>query len=195
MTGWWVTVPMPFPEQQRAVLLDSAWRSIRHGVAHGKPLPVDLADFDSPLAEAGASFVTLHQQGALRGCIGTLEAYRPLINDIAENAFAAAFRDPRFAPVRQAELKDISLDISVLGKPEILEFGSQQDLLDQIRPDLDGLILQDGLNRGTFLPAVWESLPERKDFLRHLKIKAGLPPDHWSDTVEIWRYTTECFGD
>jgi len=186
---------MPFPEQQRAVLLDTAWRSIRHGITHGESLTGDPTDFDSPLAEAGASFVTLHRQGALRGCIGTLEAYRPLINDVAENAFAAAFRDPRFAPVRQAELKDISLDISVLGKPEALEFGSQQDLLDQIRPGLDGLILQDGLNRGTFLPTVWESLPGRKDFLRQLRIKAGLPPDHWSDTVEIWRYTTECFGD
>jgi hypothetical protein len=185
---------MPFPEQQRAVLLDTAWRSIRQGITNAKPLAVDPADFDSPLDEIGASFVTLHQQGALRGCIGTLEAYRPLINDVAENAFSAAFRDPRFTPVRHADIPDISLDISVLGKPEPLEFESQQDLLKQIRPGLDGLILQDGLNRGTFLPTVWESLPERKDFLHNLKIKAGLAADHWSDTVEVWRYTTECFG-
>jgi len=186
---------MPFPEQHRTVLLDTAWRSIKHGIAHGKPLAVNPTDFDKPLAEIGASFVTLHQHGELRGCIGTLEAYRPLINDVAENAFAAAFRDPRFAPVSQVDISDINLDISVLGKPEMLEFGSQENLLEQLQPGRDGLILRDGLNRGTFLPTVWESLPERKDFLRQLKIKAGLPPDHWSDTVEIWRYTTECFGD
>lgn len=195
MTGWWVTVPMPFPEQHRTVLLDTAWRSIKHGIAHGKPLAVDPTDFDKPLSETGASFVTLHQHGELRGCIGTLEAYRPLINDVAENAFAAAFRDPRFAPVSQADISNINLDISVLGKPEVLEFGSQENLLEQIQPGRDGLILRDGLNRGTFLPTVWESLPEREDFLRHLKIKAGLSAEHWSDTVEVWRYTTECFGD
>jgi len=186
---------MPFSEQQRAILLDTAWRSIRHGITHGKFLAVDPSDFDSTLAEAGASFVTLHQQGELRGCIGTLEAYRPLINDIAENAFAAAFHDPRFTPVSQADIENIDLDISVLGKSEPLEPGSEQHLLAQIRPGLDGLILRDGPNRGTFLPSVWESLPERKDFLRQLKVKAGLPADHWSDTVEVSRYTTECFGD
>jgi len=186
---------MPFSEQQRATLLDTAWHSIRHGLVHGKPLAVNPADFDSRFAETGASFVTLHQQDALRGCIGTLEAFRPLINDVAENAFNAAFCDPRFAPVRQADISTINLDLSVLGTPELLEFGSEQELLKQIRPGMDGLIFEDGLNRGTFLPTVWESLPERLDFLQHLKIKAGLPTDYWSDTVKVWRYTTECFGD
>jgi len=186
---------MPFSEQLRTILLETAWRSIRHGLAHGKPLTVNPADFDSPIVETGASFVTLHQQYALRGCIGTLEALHPLINDIAENAFAAAFRDPRFAPVRQADIRKLNLNISVLGKPAALEFVSEQDLLEQIRPNLDGLILQDGLNRGTFLPTVWESLPDRQEFLRHLRIKAGLPADYWSNTIEVWRYTTECFGD
>jgi len=186
---------MPFTERHRSILLDTAWRSIQHGLADGAPLTVNPAKFDHPLAEPGASFVTLHQQNALRGCIGILESYRPLIVDVAENAFAAAFRDPRFAPVRQADITGISLDISILGKPEAIEFDSQQDLLKQIVPGRDGLIFQDGLHRGTFLPTVWESLPERKDFLRHLKMKAGLPADHWSDTVEVWRYTTECFGD
>ncbi len=186
---------MPFSERQRAVLLNTAWRSIRHGIADGRALTVDPTDFDSALTKTGASFVTLHQQGALRGCIGSLETYRPLITDVAENTFAAAFRDPRFAPVRQADISTIRLDISVLGNPEALEFASQQDLLQQIRPVLDGLILQDGPHRGTFLPTVWESLPERRDFLNQLKIKAGLPAGHWSDTVRVWRYTTECFGD
>jgi len=185
---------MPFPERQRAILLDTAWHSIRHGLADGTPLAVNPVEFDNPLTEPGASFVTLHQKDALRGCIGTLESYRPLIVDVAENAFAAAFRDPRFAPLKQSDMAGISLELSILGKPEALEFDSQESLLEQIQPGRDGLIFQDGRNRGTFLPTVWESLPDSKDFLRHLKMKAGLPVDHWSDTVEVWRYRTECFG-
>ncbi len=186
---------MPLSELHRTTLLDTARRSIRHGLAHGRALQVDPSAYHQPLAANGASFVTLQRRGTLRGCIGTLEAFRPLICDVAENAFAAAFRDPRFPPVREDELDDITLDISVLGKPEALEFRSRQDLLQQIRPGVDGLILQDGPNRGTFLPSVWESLPEREEFLRQLNVKAGLPPGHWSDTLRVWRYTTEYFGE
>ena len=129
------------------------------------------------------------------GCIGSLEARRPLICDVAENAFSAAFRDPRFPPLKAAELKSISLELSVLGQAERIVFDSEQDLLMQIRPELDGLILRDGNYRGTFLPSVWKSLPDARQFLQHLKLKAGLPADHWSDTLEVWRYTTESFGD
>jgi len=186
---------MPLSEQHRAVLLDTARRSIRHGLMQGKALHVDPSGLDQALAADGASFVTLHWQGALRGCIGSLEAFRPLINDVAENAFAAAFRDPRFAPVGPSDLENLKFDISVLGTPRALEFSSQQDLLEQIRPGVDGLIIRDGPNHGTFLPSVWASLPAREDFLRQLKIKAGLPPDHWSDTLEVWRYTTEYFTE
>lgn len=188
-------VPMPFTESQRATLLDTAWQSIRHGLLHRRPPAINIADFDPVLTSPGASFVTLHAQGALRGCIGSLEAYRPLIEDVSENAFAAAFRDPRFNPVQEEELDGINLDISVLGTPEPLHFSSERDLLHQLRPGKDGLILQDGNFRGTFLPAVWESLPEPEQFLQHLKLKAGLPTDHWSDTLQVWRYSTESFGD
>jgi len=186
---------MPFSESLRAQLLDTARRSIGHGLANGQPLPVDPQQFGLPLNAAGASFVTLHIGEALRGCIGSLQAHRPLICDVAENAFAAAFRDPRFPPLREDELKSIKLDISVLSQADPMVFDSEQDLLNRIRPGVDGLILKDGNYRGTFLPSVWEALPDAGQFLKHLKLKAGLPSDHWSDTLEVWRYTTECFGD
>ncbi|HFD80847.1 MAG TPA: AmmeMemoRadiSam system protein A [Gammaproteobacteria bacterium] len=186
---------MRFPESQRRVLLQTARESIRHGIETGRPLTVDPQSYEAALAEPGASFVTLHEHGQLRGCIGSLEAHRPLITDVAENAFAAAFRDPRFPPLAKQELDQIEIDVSVLSPPEEMSFDSEQDLLAQIRPGEDGLILQDGYHRGTFLPAVWESLPERRQFLQQLKLKAGLPPDHWSNQVRVWRYTTESFGE
>jgi AmmeMemoRadiSam system protein A len=186
---------MPFSESLRSDLLKTAWQSIRHGLEKGNPLQVDPGQQETSLSRPGASFVTLHIGDELRGCIGSLQAQRPLICDVAENAFSAAFRDPRFAPLTEAELETLSLDISVLSEAERMVFDSEQDLLKQIRPDVDGLILKDGNYRGTFLPSVWKSLPDAKQFLQHLKLKAGLPADHWSDTLEVWRYTTESFGD
>lgn len=186
---------MFFSESLRSVLLDMAWQSIRHGLAKGDPLKLEPDQLGSPLSEAGASFVTLHIGEELRGCIGSLQAHRPLICDVTENAFSAAFRDPRFAPLKDTELNNLSLDISVLSQPERMVFGSEQDLLRQIRPNVDGLILTDVNYRGTFLPSVWESLPDAKQFLQHLKRKAGLPANHWSDKLEVWRYTTQSFGD
>lgn len=186
--------PMPFPEEQREILLDTAWQSIRHGLPHGTALKVRPEQFAPPLCDPGASFVTLHSGGQLRGCIGSLEAFRPLVSDVAENACAAAFRDPRFVAVTQGELADLTLHISVLSAPQALTFASEQDLLQQIRPGIDGLILEENSRRGTFLPTVWESLPDPRQFLQNLKLKAGLPPHYWSDTIRVWRYTTECFG-
>jgi len=182
-------------DTHRKQLIDIAWQSLRHGLAVGRPLSVDENAFDDTLAAPGASFVTLHRHGQLRGCIGSLEAYRPLVTDVAENAFSAAFRDPRFPPLGENELEGLTLEISVLGHPEAMEFSSEQDLLRQLRPGVDGLILEDCGRRGTFLPSVWESLPRPADFLRHLKLKAGLPEHYWSDTLRVWRYTTESFGN
>lgn len=176
------------------MLLDTARRSIRNGLENGRPLPVSAETFNDTLRQAGASFVTLQANRQLRGCIGSLEAHRPLIEDVAQNAFAAAFRDPRFEPLEPRELDRLGLEISVLSPPTPIEVGSEQDLLRQLRPGEDGLILQEGGNRGTFLPSVWESLPEPRLFLQHLKLKAGLPPDYWSSTLRVWRYGTESFG-
>jgi AmmeMemoRadiSam system protein A len=122
-----------------------------------------------------------------------LEARQPLVNDVAYNAFAAAFSDPRFQPVSNDEREHLEFHISVLTPATPMTFDSEEDLLKQIRPGIDGLVLEDGQYRGTFLPAVWESLPDAESFLQHLKQKAGLPQDYWSETIKISRYTTESF--
>jgi len=180
---------------QRATLIEVARRSIEHGLRTGRPLVVTPSEYHRDLKAVRASFVTLQTQGRLRGCIGHLEAVQPLVVDVAENAFAAAFRDPRFAPLTAGEWPTVDIHLSILTTPEPMYFLSEADLLDQLRPGEDGLILQDGPNRGTFLPSVWESLPEPSDFLVHLKHKAGLAANHWSDSVEVYRYHTESFGE
>ncbi|HHB13216.1 MAG TPA: AmmeMemoRadiSam system protein A [Chromatiales bacterium] len=185
--------PPRFGPGDRSVLLAVARDSIRHGVETGRPLRVHPEDFPQVLRAPGASFVTLHRNGRLRGCIGSLEPWRPLVQDVAENAFAAAFRDPRFPPLGPEELEDLDIHISVLSAPEELEFDSEEDLVRKLQPGRDGLILQDGTRKGTFLPSVWEELPDPRQFLTHLKLKAGLPPDHWSDSLRVWRYGTESF--
>lgn len=180
---------------RRAELLDLARRSIGTGVDTGRPLVVTPAEFHRDLKTVRASFVTLESDGRLRGCIGHLEAVQPLVVDVVENAFAAAFRDPRFAPVTADELDDIVIKLSLLTRPEPMAFEDEADLLRQLRPGEDGLILQDGPNRGTFLPSVWSSLPDPADFLVHLKLKAGLAGNHWSDSLQMYRYRTESFGE
>lgn len=181
------------PAEQQT-LLDLAWGSIRHGLTHGTPTRVDPLDYPQALQRPGAGFVTLHRDGALRGCIGHLEAVQPLVTDIADNAFAAAFRDPRFPPLVEQELAGLELEISVLTPAQAMHFTDEADLLRQLQPGIDGLILEDRGRRGTFLPSVWESVPEPGRFLAHLKRKAGLPEDHWSDTLRVSRYHTQSFG-
>lgn len=180
-------------EEEHILLREIAVQAIKYGLTHGEHLPVETSRYPKTLQTPGASFVTLNRNGQLRGCIGALEAHQPLVNDVAYNAYAAAFGDPRFPPLRKDELDGLDIHISVLTPPEPLTFDSEESLLEQIRPGIDGLILEDGYNRGTFLPAVWESLPDKKAFLRHLKQKAGLPPDYWSSSIRVSRYTTESF--
>lgn len=186
---------MTLSGSQRTTLLQTARASIRHGLAHQQPLAVHPAEFAAGLKALRASFVTLHIAARLRGCIGHLEAFQPLIVDVAENAYAAAFRDPRFSPLAAREEPLLTIHIAVLSPPEPLVFGWEEDLLAQLRPGVDGLILADGRHRGTFLPSVWESLANPGEFLTHLKIKAGLAPNHWSDTLTVARYTAESFGE
>jgi uncharacterized protein len=175
---------------EREILLGLARDSIRSGL-RGERLRVEVEDFAPPLTEERASFVTLNLGGRLRGCMGTLEARRPLVQDVVEMAHAAAYRDPRFPPLTAAEFTRIELHISVLSRAEPLAFASEAELLCQLRPGIDGLILSERHARGTFLPAVWESLPEPRDFLARLKEKAGLEPGHWSDAIRVERYTAE----
>jgi AmmeMemoRadiSam system protein A len=180
---------------QRRTLLALARQSIAHGLEHGRALRVDPADYPAELQARRAAFVTLETKGALRGCIGHLEAIQPLVQDVAENAFAAAFRDPRFPPLEPSELDLLAIEISVLTPAQPVSFDSEEELLSLIEPGLDGLILEAGAARGTFLPTVWSSLPDPRDFLRHLKTKAGLSCDYWSDEVRVLRYRTESFAE
>jgi AmmeMemoRadiSam system protein A len=173
------------------LLKDVARRSVAHGVRTGKPLAVDPEAFLPALRAKRASFVTLRQNGKLRGCIGTLEGDTPLVVGVAENAFKAAFRDPRFSPLGEADLPETEIHISILSPLERIEVLTEADLLAQLRPGVDGVVLQQGLQRGTFLPSVWEELPDAVEFVRQLKRKAGLPAEHWSDDLEVWRYTAE----
>ncbi len=155
----------------------------------------NLGSFPDELMEERATFVTLELGGRLRGCIGMLEACRPLAEDVAHNACAAAFEDPRFPPLSRDEFELLEIHISVLSPPEEIIFSAEADLLAQIRPGVDGLILQEGYRRGTFLPSVWEELPEKEHFLAHLKLKAGLPKTYWSESLRVFRYAAEYFGE
>lgn len=179
-------------EDQKSCL-QVARDSIQYGLNHGVSLKINSADYSESLQQHLASFVTLHKNNELRGCIGALEAYQPLIDDIAEHAYSAAFQDPRFPALQDDEFNDLDIEISVLGKPEKMIFASEEDLLQLIQPGVDGLILDYGFNRGTFLPSVWEQLPDKKEFLNHLKMKAGLPIDWWDNAVKISRYETFSF--
>ena len=169
-------------------LLAIAEASVTHGLETGQPLPVAAREFSPELRAHGASFVTLKIGLTLRGCVGSPQAVRPLIEDVAENALRAAFADSRFEPLTREEWAKTDLSISVLTPPVPLPCSSEAELLAAIRPGIDGLILTDGFKRGLFLPAVWESLPETAEFLRQLKRKAGLRPDHWTDTTQVFRF-------
>ncbi len=147
------------------------------------------------LEEPGAVFVTLTQQGRLRGCIGSLEAHRALGRDLEANAQAAAFHDPRFPPLELAELGRTRIEVSILSKPEAMHCTDEAHALAQLRPGIDGVIFQSSWHRATFLPQVWEQLPEPRQFMAHLKLKAGLAADYWSDTVQLSRYTVSKFEE
>ena len=179
----------------RAALLDVARASIRHGLRHGQALEVDPVDYPETLRPPRATFVTLEIGDQLRGCIGALVARQPLVQDVAAHAFAAAFEDPRFPELRENEFPKLDIHISVLSPPEPLSFSSEGELLAQLRPGVDGLIIQFRHYRATFLPAVWEQLPDPYVFLAQLKQKAGLPLDFWSPELSAERYTAEYFGD
>ena len=175
-------------------LLTLSLQTIQYGLQHHKPMSIKPEDYPPDLQQKQAAFVTLKKEGRLRGCIGSLIATRPLVVEVGEQAFNAAFKDPRFDPLDTSELEKLDIEISILSQPRKMHFSSENDLLGQIKPGTDGLILEWNNYKGTFLPAVWESLPNKADFLKELKRKAGLSPDFWSDTIIIKRYTSEKFS-
>lgn len=188
---------MSLPDADRQLLHQLALNSIEYSLENGGnsryESTLTLDDYSDSLNGNRASFVTLNIKQQLRGCIGTLEAYQPLVIDVVQNARSAAFQDPRFNPLSNKEFPLLEVHISVLSVPEPMSFETEDDLLQQIRPGIDGLILNTAGHRGTFLPSVWDSLPNRQDFWLHLKNKAGLPQSYWADDIRVERYTTESF--
>jgi AmmeMemoRadiSam system protein A len=155
--------------------------------------PPDLATLPTPLALAGSCFVSLHTREGLRGCCGTVEPVRALALDVWRNAQASAFGDPRFPPLAPQEwLQVTDLEIAVLGEFETLDVGSESDLLRQLAPGVDGLVLSWRGHRATFLPKVWGQVTDAADFLTRLKEKAGWRADFWADDLQVTRYSTEC---
>ncbi len=178
----------------RRTLLDVAGKSIAHGISTGSELAIDLANQPHRLLARQPCFVTLHVDGKLRGCMGSLEGSEPLVANVARNAWLAAFRDPRFGKLTRDEFPSLEIHISLLSSPEELHFQSEADLLSQIRPGVDGLTLIEGGRRGTLLPSVWRSVRDAHEFLAHLKKKTGLAANYWSDTIRVERYTAESIG-
>jgi AmmeMemoRadiSam system protein A len=168
-----------------------ARESIAHGLEARAPLEIEPAGLAPLLLAPGASFVTLRIEGALRGCTGTLAATRALVSDVSHNAFRSAYRDPRFSPVDAAEIPRLDVHVAVLSPLVPLPAASEAALLEALRPGVDGLVLREGVRTATFLPAVWESLPNPQSFLAHLREKAGLPAGYWSQSLRFERYTTD----
>jgi AmmeMemoRadiSam system protein A len=157
---------------------------------------VNLAALSEELRSPGASFVTLTIGGGLRGCIGSIEPRQPLALDVQENALSAAFRDPRFPPLRREELDQVHIEVSVLTRPQPLDYTDPDDLLARLRPHVDGVIIERGWHRATFLPQVWEKLPDPHEFLAHLCLKAGLPSDDYRRPgLQVQTYQVEKFGE
>lgn len=177
------------------LLLTIARRALESELLGAEPMAVDLHRYPE-LGEARATFVTLlGPEGALRGCIGSLKAHRPLVEDLRHNAVAAALEDPRFPPLAGAELGETTLEISLLEPPEPFDVDDEADALARLRPGIDGVVFRWGAHRSTFLPKVWESLPEPKDFLAQLKRKAGLAADFWDSRVVLERYGVREWGE
>lgn len=182
-------------EPERAQLLGIARRSIHEGLQRDNAPQLALHKLPAALTACLGVFITLTRHNALRGCIGAMESSEPLAQSVAESAYGAAFRDPRFAQLEAHELDTTSIEISILSPMEPVPVTSRSELLTTLRPSLDGLLLQDKHHRSTFLPKVWEQLPDPELFLDHLLVKAGLPADHWSASLQFYRYNTVCFSE
>ncbi|MEO8332434.1 MAG: AmmeMemoRadiSam system protein A [Gallionella sp.] len=171
--------------EKGAILLPIA----RAAISRALNVPHAADETPSWLAEHGACFVTLTQSGELRGCIGSLQAHRPLLADVKSNAVSAALRDPRFMPLNVEELDITAIEISLLSPSQQMQVRDEADALAQMRPGVDGIIFEYGRYRSTFLPQVWEDLAQPRQFLGMLRRKAGLPEDFWAEGVQLSRYT------
>lgn len=183
-------------DEEKKILLKLAREAIEHVVNRRVLPPLDLHSFPPRLREKGAAFVTLTENGELRGCIGALEATQPLVEDVREHAAAAAVEDFRFPPVRPEEIDRLEIEISRLTEPQPLDYDGPLDLINKLRPGIDGVVLKDGFRRATFLPQVWEKLPNPIEFLDHLCLKMGLPRSTWrTRKLEVLTYQVEQFQE
>jgi AmmeMemoRadiSam system protein A len=183
-------------ENEKKYLLHQARLALISGVT-GKPLgKIAVEKLPEKMRQPGATFVTLTIDGQLRGCVGTLEAYQPLIDDVHEHAIAAALNDFRFPLVQEDEIEKISIEISRLTSPKPLSYTNPEELLRQLRPGVDGVVLRDGFRRATFLPQVWEKIPDAETFLNQLCIKMGASQDLWrTKNLDVLVYQVEEFHE
>lgn len=184
-------MPLSLTKPQQTLLKTIAWQSIAHGLKSGGPLSINNSDYSTDLIKPCATFVMLSVHHQPRGCIGNLEAIRPLVEDVCENAFAAAFCDKHYPDITEIELAELEIHIDLLSPLEPLSFITEMELIEQLRPNVDGLVLQDGSHHASFLPSNWDALPNPMLFMQHLKQKAGLPATYWSKTVKAKRFTTQ----
>jgi AmmeMemoRadiSam system protein A len=173
----------------RQMLNQTAWFAIDFALNGHEPMSVNAEDHPQPLQQPRGAFITLKQDGLLRGCVGTVEPTRPLVSNVAQYAYAAAFFDPRFQPLTRPEFDQTRIEISVINPLEPLAFRNEPDLVGQLRSGIDGVWLTAGRRRATLLPSVWEMVADQWDFWRLLKTKAGLQAGDWSSDFQVYRYT------
>ena len=190
-----MTTTVLLSDTDRRVLLDVAADVIGDAIARRDPRLAHPSDFDGPLTEPGASFVTLERGDQLLGCIGAIVAVEPLVVDVARHALAAAFADPRLPPVTRNDFEEMSIKVSVLSRPEPVAVAMFDELVEAVRPGVDGLLVEAGRHRATLLPSVWRHVADAEHFLGVLWQKAGLAPRAWAADVTVSRYRTDEFGD
>lgn len=182
-------------KKEEEIILELAYAAVTYATKTGRVLPISLKDFSEPLQQPGACFVTIKANDKLRGCTGSIEAYRPLILDVTSNAHSSARHDRRFKPISFSELPNLSVAVSILSPRKQIFHKSEEDLLRRLRPAVDGLTIEIGPHRAVFLPVMWQQLPDPKEFLMHLKLKANLPPDFWSNEIETTVFEALLIGE
>ncbi len=183
-------------EEQGKYLLSVARKTIKNALFPQEKEPIKEEGLPPVFYERRGTFVTLTEHGNLRGCIGHIVPQEPLIEGVKENAINAAFRDPRFRPLSPEEFDKIRIEVSVLTDPKPLDYTDAKDLLNKLRPGVDGVIIKKGFHQATFLPQVWEQLPDKQEFLSHLCMKAGLSPEEWKKgSLEVLTYQVQAFEE
>jgi AmmeMemoRadiSam system protein A len=176
-------------EEEKGFLLELASETIKRHIRGEK---MELKHIPKGLEQRAGTFVSLHKNGELRGCIGSIQPVNPIYLDVIKNSIAAAFKDPRFPPLK--DLDGVEIEISVLSRPEKLDYKNKEGLLKKLEPKKHGVIIKKGFHQATFLPQVWDSIPDKEAFLTHLCMKAGLDGDEWERQLEVYVYEVDCFS-